>query len=513
MVSKFKIIDEGSDFFTIQEVPIFKMHTDRGFPCDAAWMTSAVSNHALLRSGGYRPTIVVGHNRKGGTEKEAVGFLDNLVIKGKLLYADLVRIPKAIKEKIVQNAFPNRSVEVLPKSKRILCMALLGGTTPHFPLPQVVFANKEESEWYPYNRSNEMDESLKKEIYEIVGEAVATTVPEALVQFLGNDGDEENTEVFFDEESGVEYAVPAALAKLLSAGGKVAGKVAGKRGKTAFGKTAGKAIGAVKKHPLKAAAGAGVVGGVLAGTQAERLVQRTKHGAGYSIDEGTGEVTFDGEPLGVVVTYDELAEAGMEVPGIEKRPDALPVVKEAKPALKIKEADVGVGSGTDTTLVTPVSVPGGPAIIDPLDREDSDQFVLSELEAQNYDLHQRLSTVETANALITEGRRAEEYEKWLTDQKASGAPVGDVAKTVAYMMSQAPEAIEEFKQLLLAQPRVAFERIDDVKKFELTDENAVQADFVANKDTYLSLGVNEKDLAYAKYIRSNRMVGEAVVTG
>ncbi len=94
----YKIIDEGNDFYTVRGVPIFQMHTDRGFPCDTAWMDSAVQNHALLKASGYKPTIVIGHNRKGGIEKEAVGFLDNLVVKGKLLYADLVRLPKSIKE-------------------------------------------------------------------------------------------------------------------------------------------------------------------------------------------------------------------------------------------------------------------------------------------------------------------------------------------------------------------------------------------------------------------------------
>ena len=506
----YKVIDEGSGFYTVRGVPIFQMHTDRGFPCDTSWMNAAVQNHSLLKAGGYRPTIIIGHNKKGGVEKESVGFLDNLVVKGKLLYADLVRIPGMIKEKIVKNAYPNRSVEVLPKSKRILCMALLGGTTPHFALPQVVFENDEESEWYPYERGNEMlNDEQKKEIYELVGAVVSEKVPEVIAQLFSDDGGdgagEETTEIFIDPETNVEYAVPAALAKILSAGGKTAGKVAGKRGSQAFGKTAGKAIGAVKRHPLRAAAGAGAAGGVAAG----RL---SKRGQGYAIDEETGEVTYDGEPLGIVFTYAALAEAGMDVPGIVKHPEALPVVKEAKPALKISAGDVGPGSDNANTLVTPVAAPGGPALIDPLDREDSDQF-LAELESQNYDLNQRLTTFENANSLITAGRRAEEYEQWLTDQKTTGTPVGDIAKTVDYMMSQAPEAVEEFKQLLLASPKVALGRLDDVKKFELTDETTLKAEFEANKDTYLALGVSEKDLGYAKYIRTNHGVGEVVLNG
>ena len=505
----FKIIDEGSDFFTVKEVPIFQMHADRGFPCDAVWMDTAVQNHALLKAGGYRPTIVVGHNRKGGVEKESVGFLDNLVVKGKRLYADLVRIPKAIKEKIVKNAYPNRSVEVLPKSKRILCMALLGGTTPHFPLPQVVYENKEESEWHNYDWSNEMlTDEQKKELYELVGTAVAETVPELLMKFLSENGEgkEEDTETFIDPDTNEEYAIPAALAKILSAGGKTAGKVAGKRGSKTFGKVAGKAIGGVARHPAVAGAAAGAAGGVAVG----RL---SKRGQGYAIDEDTGEIAFDGEPVGVIVTYNEMAEAGMDVPTAVKRPDALPVVKEAKPALNISAGAVGPKSDDDGTLKNPVSPPGGPALIDPLDRDESDQFTLEEVQSQNYDLNQRLETVETANALITQGRRAEEYEKWLTEQKASGAPVGDIGKTVDYMMSQEPDAVEEFKKLLLASPKVAFGKIDEVKQFEIASEDTIKADYSVNKDTYKALGVSEKDLAYAKYTRINRGVGEMVLNG
>ena len=81
------------------------------------------------------------------------------------------------------------------------------------------------------------------------------------------------------------------------------------------------------------------------------------------------------------------------------------------------------------------------------------------------------------------------------------------------MMSQVPEAAEEFKQLMLAQPKVAFERLNDVQQFELQDEAKLKADFQANKDVYKALGVKETDLAYAKYIRTNRGVGEAVITG
>ena len=250
------------------------------------------------------------------------------------------------------------------------------------------------------------------------------------------------------------------------------------------------------------------VSGALLGSASSRRERR----AGYAIDEESGEVTYDGEPLGLVVTYDELAEAGMEVPTAPKHPEELPSPEEAKPKLKIKEADVGVGSGSDTVLSTPPGDATGADFVQPVARDDSDQF-MSELEAQNYDLHQRLEMVENANALITEGQRAKEYSQWLTTQKQAGVAIGDIAKTVDYMMSQLPEDVENFKQVLLSQPKVAFERLDEVKRFELTDETTLRAEFNANRETYQALGVNETDLAYAKYIRTNRGVGEAVALG
>ena len=152
----FKIVPEPDGLgYTIKDVPIFETHNNRGFECDEQWLAEAIRNFEAMKKIGYRPVVIVGHNQKG-VEKESSGFLDNLKIKEavnyagekvKQLYADLVRIPKELKEKIVRNAYPGRSVEILPKSKRILALALLGGTTPHFALPQMVYKNNEESIW------------------------------------------------------------------------------------------------------------------------------------------------------------------------------------------------------------------------------------------------------------------------------------------------------------------------------------------------------------------------------
>lgn len=517
-MAKFKIINEGDSFYTIKDLPIFAMHTDRGFPCDEKWMAAAIANHMKYKKGGYRPTIIIGHNVKG-REKEAVGFLDNLVLKGKHLYADLVRVPKAIKEKIVQNAFPSRSVEVLPGSKRVLTLALLGGTTPHFPLPQMSYEqNENETLWF---RSPEMEltEEMKTEIYSQVSAATAET----LGQVFGTDTEDDGGEVveFTHPETGETYAIPAVLAatlaKLKGAGAVAShvGKATAAGGKASaalglgksIGKAAGRQVGQagrfIKQHPRGAAAAAG------AGIAAGRASKKSYALEGYTINDETGEVLYDGQPLGVVVTYEEMKEVGMTVPTAVKKPQALPKVQAADPQLEISAADVGIDTGIEPAAQTsPGAIAGD--VVQPLDREESDQFAVEELAAQNYELHQRLEQVETANALITEGRRAQEYTKWLEDQRTAGVPIGDVEQMAAFMMSLSPEQVEEHKLLLESQPKVAFERAEQTMTFAEPGQNeaAIKADYTQNKDIYQAMGVRDEDLKYVQYVRSNRAVGE-----
>lgn len=521
---RYKVVDEGDSFFTIESVPIFEMHTNRGFPCDTGWMKAAIESHATYKDGGYRPTIIIGHNVRG-KEKESVGFLDRLVLKGKRLYADLVRVPKGTMEKIVRNAYPSRSVEVLPKSKRILTLALLGGTTPHFPLPQMAYEQDDNGETHLFFRSpamNEMTDEMKKEIYGQVSEAVAKTLPEAFTKLFEGDGEDTETATFTDE-AGTIYAVPAALAALLAkakgagavathvgkagaAGGKVAAAAGIPRGAgRAVGRQVGKAGRFIKRHPVGAAAAVG------AGAAAGRATKRRYAIAGYQIDDETGEVYLDGEAVGVVFTYADLQEAGMDVPTAVKKPEALPGIKPIDPQLEISSEDVGEGTGEVTGAQTAVPAIAGD-LVQPLDRDESAQFVgIEELEAQNYDLHHRLEQVETANALIVEGRRAEEYKKWLEEQRTAGVPVGDIEKTVDFMMSLSAEQATKHKALLLAQPKVAFAKAEETLSFMKSDEETaavIKQDYAQNKETYQALGVSDKDLRYAQFVRINRAVGE-----
>ena len=173
----FEIVPESKGFYTIKDVPIFEEHDTRGYKCDESWLRAAKANADKLKKAGYRSMIIVGHNVKG-QEKPAGGFLDDLELRkvrresdGKLItrmYASLKRVPEWLKEKILRNEYPNRSVEVLPTSKRILCMALLGGTTPHFALPQMSYNHTNEpSEWSSwYSADGEVEHVAPHGVFE-----------------------------------------------------------------------------------------------------------------------------------------------------------------------------------------------------------------------------------------------------------------------------------------------------------------------------------------------------------
>ena len=109
-MSKNRFENEGDGLYTLRDVPIFEMHENRGFECNEEWMKGAIANFNSQKAAGYRPVVIIGHNVKG-QEKENQGFVDNLKLKGQKLYADITRVSKSLKEKILSNAYPSRSVE------------------------------------------------------------------------------------------------------------------------------------------------------------------------------------------------------------------------------------------------------------------------------------------------------------------------------------------------------------------------------------------------------------------
>jgi hypothetical protein len=496
---------------------------------------------------------VIGHNVKG-QEKEAVGFLDNLKYDNQMLYADMTRVPAPVKEKICYNGYPSRSVEILPKSKRILAMALLGGTAPHFALPQMVYENQEESIWLRSGTMPAFSDEQKAELYNMIGGAVregmsadANTeekedvkiyelgMKDAL-EIISNEElpefyQDENGRVFFSDGEEAIYYMPNTAIKFLtkhpninraaaatirgtrSLGEGVGGLVGGlgrKKGKYRKGRIAGalrSAGGAMKGSPVAtglatagtglAAAAAGVGGAVH---------HRKKHK--YQLDERNGILYYDGEAVGAFEPIDD-EDGGYEEEGGDEGyamgdEDALPSGTEgtSNPSMKINPADVGEDSidgegveGPDTSKTN--------NFVQDIGEEDGQFSDASE--QLIYDLSHRLERVEFANAVLQTGKQAQQLERYLLEQKQKGAPVGNVEQTVDYLMTQTPEQQQQFMNMLATQPKVAMGRASNTAPVGSAD---VRADYELHKAEYASLGVSEKDLEEGKYVRINQATGE-----
>ena len=541
-MAKFNIIpeDEKGEFFTIKEIPVFEMHTDRGFACDAAWMADAIKSHEHYASQDWRPPIIIGHNIKGA-EKESVGFLDNLRLKGARLYADMVRVPREIVRKFKRNAWPSRSVEVLPKAKRILALALLGGTAPHFALPQVAYGleTDEEPVWYrsPTMGTNMFTDEQRKELFGMVSEAVTQAVPVALQEALHYDDpdEEDDGEGEGEGEDEGEYSLqelvemyanpktpPGMKEKLMgliasgreTASGaaqsarfgarRLAGRVSGARGggrsgptfrrsaATAGGKIAGAARLAgrtAREHagPIAALAGGGAVAGAGAGYAVGRGRKRRRHE--YALDENN------------LMLYDEQGNVVGHVVPTAPDPTDLPPTMDDDPSLEADEGAVGVGSGIDSALQND---PGEPEtdLVEEVGREDSDQFASRE-DIMQYDLQRRVDTLETANALLQTGRKAEQLKTYLLQQQQSGTPIKDVEQTLAFMMSLDDGQLETFQKQLESSPKVSLGRIseDVVTNYDLR-ASEIKEDYNRNRTVYRGLGVTEEDMKYADFVRT-----------
>ncbi len=124
--------DDGS--YNIEGVPIFVLGKHRNFEYDEKWFGNVQKNHAESKEKGFLPSVIVGHN-DGKSEKESIGFLDNLKLVGKEICSDITKVSAEIFEKLKNRAYPHRSIEVSPKEAKITALALLGGTTPYHKMP------------------------------------------------------------------------------------------------------------------------------------------------------------------------------------------------------------------------------------------------------------------------------------------------------------------------------------------------------------------------------------------
>jgi len=558
-MAKYKVVNNEDGTYNLKHVPIFSTHTNRGFKCDYAWMQDAMTNHRHYKQQDYLPPIVIGHNVKG-REKEAVGFIDNLALTGKKLYADLVKVPKWLKEKILTNAYPSRSVEILPKSKRILALALLGGTTPHFALPQMSYANDEQSLWLRSKRMFDKEEQI--ELFGMIQDAIKGAVeePEPVIYDVGTSEtikmfqSETMPEVFEDEETGEFYALgeednefyrfPKSVMKALMAKGAAAKaavakggyKVAQTRPGMAVMKGAAKASqvgrkvkGAIKTHPKLSIAGtsAGIFG---AAEATRRIRDKRKKNQGYSlegytIDDDGIMYNADGQVIGKAVAATETRNT------IPQLPDGHPPkLKTGTTSGKNKAATKNPGSAANAILL-------------PVDREDSPQFnelteedidemsdteLLYVLEQAGYDISEYLDDGEEQimntqgmttdqienysqlrrqvddltrhHEIATFANNADEIEKYLLAQKKKGAPVGDLKTAIDYLLTQDEEQIAQYKKLLEGQPKLS---LGKSYALEVTpDPKAIDTEYEEHRADYEAIGVTKKDLKIEKYVRS-----------
>lgn len=564
-LSKYKIEREDDGTYTIKDVPIFETHDNRGFDCNEKWLADAIGNFEKERANGHRPVVILGHNVKGAEEKKAKGFLDNLRLKGKKLYADITKVTKALKEDIVQNAYPSRSVEILPNSKKILALALLGGTAPFFSLPQMVYGQNEESLWYrspdmPLNQPNNKPASVADIARQAAQEAVAAyqaSQTEAAqgeqpmvyglgaqdtVNFLRENPDPQvfqNDQGYFVTGEDGYYQLDAGIVEQyfnpINATREAATAVGGfgKRAGSAIAsgaRKAGAAIGTMAKNP-RATAGAmrtSVAGATGRAASAARGISRDHpglvaggaalaggvgyvggrmhqaHKDNYQIDPESGVVYFNGEAVGEVAMYGDPGLGG-QLPD----PHA-----GGTPDLVIEEGAVGLGSG-NTNNVNPVGPPQS-MFTQEVDPESSDQFSVADQvmsyvdegdarrDREVYQLRQELGRVQYDRELEQMSQRAEKYQSQLLDAKKKGYSIGNIKEAVDYMLGQTEEGAKQFMKILASGPKIALGPTQ-YSQVDAPEDAKVKAkqEYNEHRQDYDALGVRADELEYANFVRVN----------
>jgi len=161
----FEYVPNADGTVDIPAVPIMRLHEDEDFVCDAAWVGSAIDNHVSRKKegGNFLPSVTIGHNKKDDdTERETIGFFDNLRLQGNTVLCDFVHIDKEVAGKLRKGRLPNRSVELLPKSKMIPSIALLGGTSPYFALAQMRKMGEEVHYYFYSEKEKNMARKVRK---------------------------------------------------------------------------------------------------------------------------------------------------------------------------------------------------------------------------------------------------------------------------------------------------------------------------------------------------------------
>lgn len=135
---KYKATRYENGKYKIEKVPIFQLGLIRGQEYSDTWGKLMLDNMQKRARSNYYPPIILGHGGGFVQEKEAIGFLKNIQIEGKTVYADLDEVQEYVAEyEIGKLKYPYRSVEVRFEQAEITALALLGATEPYFKFPRL----------------------------------------------------------------------------------------------------------------------------------------------------------------------------------------------------------------------------------------------------------------------------------------------------------------------------------------------------------------------------------------
>lgn len=145
----YNAIKQKSGKYIIPNVEIFIPYEDEKIDpprVDSSELFDFVENFEKQRSEtqlifgsekNYLPRVHVSHHDDGTENRVGVGFLDNLLVRNNILYADMIGVPEVMVEDLANGKYPYRSVEFVgkDKDKRIVSLALLESREPYHKLP------------------------------------------------------------------------------------------------------------------------------------------------------------------------------------------------------------------------------------------------------------------------------------------------------------------------------------------------------------------------------------------
>ena len=176
----FQVEQKGS-FYNIHNVPTFPINHLRKKDYNVSFALNMCRNHQFLKeNGGGSFSAHPGHNATHPAIEQLkdeiihVGFVENYKLHDSMVFTSITRIsPNDFKKYFLSNHYPRRSPEMAPERTLMGGIALLGGTEPAFPLPEMIFDEKGK---YTENFNKE---DYEKEVFmDNEGDIDGTAVPE-----------------------------------------------------------------------------------------------------------------------------------------------------------------------------------------------------------------------------------------------------------------------------------------------------------------------------------------------